>query len=67
MPDNASDVCSVVAEPPKQLKLEEFLNQLSSAIALNKKGQALERREAPPVVVAATERRGSLLAANLSK
>lgn len=30
--DNVSDICSIVAEPPKQLKLEEFLNQLSSII-----------------------------------
>lgn len=31
--DNVSDICSVVAEPPRQLKLEQFLNQLSSIIA----------------------------------
>lgn len=32
MTDNVSEICSVVAEPPKQLKLEEFLNQFSSII-----------------------------------
>lgn len=35
--DNVSDICSIVAEPPKQLKLEEFLNQLSSIIAPSSK------------------------------
>lgn len=32
--DNMSDTCSVVAEPPKQLKLEEFLTKLNSVIAV---------------------------------
>jgi hypothetical protein len=32
-PDNASDTCSmVVAEPPRQLRLEEFLNRLTNFI-----------------------------------
>jgi len=30
--DNVSDSSSIIAEPPKQLKLEEFLSQLSSII-----------------------------------
>lgn len=30
--DNVSDVCSLVAEPPKQLRLEEFLSKLNCSM-----------------------------------